>query len=45
MELWTNDELTSARRVYAKAGFQLVDHEPHRIFGHGLVGETWRLEW
>jgi GNAT superfamily N-acetyltransferase len=45
MELWTNDELTSARRVYAKAGFQLVDHEPHRSFGHDLVGETWRLEW
>lgn len=41
--LWTNDVLTSARRIYARAGFVHVDSEPHHSFGHDLVGETWTL--
>lgn len=41
--LWTNSILTSARAIYVKAGFQLVQVEPHRSFGHDLVGETWEL--
>lgn len=39
--LWTNRNLLAARRIYAKAGFRLVHSEPHRSFGHDLVGETW----
>lgn len=39
--LWTNSILLAARHVYAKAGFRLVHSEPHRSFGHDLVGETW----
>ncbi len=39
--LWTNDVLTSARRIYQRAGFTLDDSAPHHSFGHDLVGENW----
>lgn len=44
MTLWTNDILTSARRIYEAEGFVLVASEKHHSFGVDLVGETWELD-
>jgi GNAT superfamily N-acetyltransferase len=41
--LWTNDVLVDARRIYERVGFQLIEEERHRSFGHDLVGQNWLL--
>ncbi|MFJ9392668.1 GNAT family N-acetyltransferase [Nocardioides sp. NPDC101246] len=42
--LWTNDILTSARRIYEAYGFVLTGEEQHHSFGHDLLGQTWTLD-
>lgn len=44
LTLWTNDVLTSARRIYEAARFKLTDEERHHSFGKDLVGQNWNLE-
>jgi DNA-binding MarR family transcriptional regulator/N-acetylglutamate synthase-like GNAT family acetyltransferase len=44
MTLWTHTVLTSARRIYAAHGFEIVEVEIHEEFGEPVQGETWRME-
>ncbi|MFD7842576.1 hypothetical protein ACFV4K_06535 [Nocardia sp. NPDC059764] len=34
--------LYAARRIYHRAGFELVESNPHHSCGVDLVGRTWR---
>jgi GNAT superfamily N-acetyltransferase len=45
MRLWTHTIQESARRVYAGAGFQIVESEPHHQFGKDLIAEIWELRF
>jgi DNA-binding MarR family transcriptional regulator/GNAT superfamily N-acetyltransferase len=42
--LWTQSILTSAHRIYKRAGFRLIKEEPHHSFGHDLIGQEWELD-
>ncbi|GGH07550.1 MarR family transcriptional regulator [Silvibacterium dinghuense] len=42
--LWTNDVLSSARKIYVAAGFTLSEENRHHSFGKDLVGQVWTLE-
>jgi DNA-binding MarR family transcriptional regulator/GNAT superfamily N-acetyltransferase len=45
MMLWTQSELTAARGIYEKAGFQLIRKEKHADWGREkLISETWELK-
>jgi DNA-binding MarR family transcriptional regulator/N-acetylglutamate synthase-like GNAT family acetyltransferase len=41
--LWTHSNLSAARRIYQKAGFQLVRTDRHADFGPPVTAETWEL--
>lgn len=41
--LWTHTVLTSARKIYAAAGLEIVSVETHDEFGKPEQGESWRL--
>jgi DNA-binding MarR family transcriptional regulator/GNAT superfamily N-acetyltransferase len=42
--LWTQGELTAARRIYQAAGFKLVGEKNHQSWSRDLVAETWQLK-
>ncbi|TMH38199.1 MAG: MarR family transcriptional regulator [Betaproteobacteria bacterium] len=42
--LWTQSELSAARRLYERSGFKRVESSAHRSFGHDLIGEVWQLD-
>jgi GNAT superfamily N-acetyltransferase len=43
--LWTQSELTAARRIYQNAGFELIAEEEHESWGRkDLIAETWELQ-
>jgi DNA-binding MarR family transcriptional regulator len=45
MVLWTQSELTAARKIYEQAGFHLVEKKPHQSWGRkDLVSEVWELK-
>jgi GNAT superfamily N-acetyltransferase len=39
--LWTQAVLRHARRIYERAGFELVRSETHATFGPQVLGQTW----
>lgn len=43
VRLWTHTILTSARRIYEKAGFRIVSTHVHHEFGDAVEGEIWEL--
>ena len=43
MRLWTQANLTSARKIYAAQGFGMVGSEPRQSFGKDLVSEFWEI--
>lgn len=44
LRLWTTNRQATAREVYVRRGFVLVDEQPQRRFGADVVGETYHLE-
>lgn len=43
LRLWTQSMLVAARSIYQREGYRLIGTEPHRSFGHDLVGEIWEM--
>jgi DNA-binding MarR family transcriptional regulator/GNAT superfamily N-acetyltransferase len=42
--LWTHSILVAARRIYARAGYRIIESQPFRGFGQELTNEIWQLE-
>jgi DNA-binding MarR family transcriptional regulator/GNAT superfamily N-acetyltransferase len=45
MRLWTHTNQESARKVYAAAGFAIVETMPEKNFGKELNGEIWEMRF
>jgi DNA-binding MarR family transcriptional regulator/GNAT superfamily N-acetyltransferase len=44
LQLWTQSELTAARKIYSAAGFRITGTEGHESFGKKLNAEIWEME-
>jgi DNA-binding MarR family transcriptional regulator/N-acetylglutamate synthase-like GNAT family acetyltransferase len=44
LSLWTHVELTTARKIYADAGYTKIREEVHEHFGKPLTSETWEMK-
>ncbi len=44
MVLWTDGQLTAARKLYERAGFTRVKAEPAPFFGQEIMSETWAMD-
>lgn len=44
MTLWTHENLTAARAIYAKAGLTLTSREKKKSFGQNVVAEYWDMK-
>jgi len=42
--LWTHSVLEGARRIYARAGYRIIESQPFRGFGQDLTNEIWQLD-
>lgn len=42
--LWTQSELTSARKIYQSHGYRKVEESTHTSFGQAVAGESWVLD-
>jgi len=42
--LWTQTDLTSARKIYQAAGYRLAEEGSHTAFGMEVAGESWVLD-
>ena len=45
MRLWTHTIQDSARRIYAAAGFAIVETMPEHNFGKDMTGEIWEMRF
>jgi len=45
MRLWTHENQTAARKLYAAAGFTIVESMPEKNFGKELIGEIWETRF
>lgn len=45
MRLWTHTIQEAARRIYAAAGFSVVETMPEQNFGKSLIGEIWEMRF
>jgi GNAT superfamily N-acetyltransferase len=43
--LWTNPQLTAARRIYEAVGFKMIEERTEQAFGVEFVSQTWKLEF